>query len=221
MFFPTASKRLACSFFRVAKSHVGALENVEIMPPVLRDEVINLKNHPKTEKPSLLVYLTAQQPLYQSLDEITKACEAAQNADIHIFVPKKQPLPDDQNNIRFYHHGDSRFNEILGAAHGVVSTAGHTLLSEAMYLGIPVYAMPLNLYEQQMNAQVIQDNNFGISEQKLTPEKLAEFAENLATYAKNIENDSTALLRKAGQDIIIDKIRQTLNGLEKSQPMLG
>ena len=37
-----------------------------------------------------------------------------------------------------------------------------------MFLGIPVYALPLPLYEQQLNADVIAEGRFGIKEDCLS-----------------------------------------------------
>jgi len=208
MFFPKADKRIATTFFRVPPAR-NAEEKVDIMPPVLRDEIIGLKRHPRTDKPSLLVYLTAQQALKQPLEEMLKALESSP-AECHIFLPPYvQNTPEDHGNLHFYRHGDKRFEHVLAECNGIVTTAGHTLLSEAMHLGIPVYAMPLDLYEQQMNAQVIAENGFGVMAPDLTSEKLADFIQNLSRFAENIEKDTTILLRNAGQPRIIEALERS------------
>ena len=48
-------------------------------------------------------------------------------------------------------------------------------MSEAIGLGIPVYAMPLNLYEQQMNAFQIEKMGQGISMPSFTKEGFKAF----------------------------------------------
>ena len=84
-----------------------------------------------------------------------------------------------------------------------MSTAGHTLLSEAMFLGIPVYAVPLDLYEQQMNAYVIGRFGFGINHTEIDSEKLNDFISQLSSFSKNIAQDQNRLLRRPGQLEII------------------
>src|SRR6185312_2569606 len=92
-------------------------------------------------------------------------------------------------NIKIYEHGDASFHEALATCNGIVSTAGHTLLSEAMSLGIPVYAIPLPVYEQHMNAHIIEENKFGISRPRFEAEALEGFLQNLPQYAKAIAAD--------------------------------
>ncbi len=56
--------------------------------------------------------------------------------------PAPSPLP---SHVRVHAVPSNAFLPLLGRAHGVVSTAGHTLLSECMFLGTPVLAVPLGL----------------------------------------------------------------------------
>ncbi|MFC1753412.1 glycosyltransferase family protein, partial [Thermoproteota archaeon] len=109
-------------------------------------------------------------------------------------------------NISVYRHGDSQFENVLGKCNGIISTAGHTLLSEAMYLGIPVYCIPLPVYEQHMNAKVIDDNKFGVLHSNVDEKKLNNFINNIPAYRKNIELDSNVLLPGPGQYKIIEKL---------------
>ena len=115
-------------------------------------------------------------------------------------------------HLHFYHHGDSRFDALLIASHGVVTTAGHTLLSEAMYLEKPVYALPLPLYEQQLNGHMIAQGGFGICEESLSEEGLRTFLANLALYTENIRKDQKLLFKESGNDRIIEMINQLLQG---------
>jgi len=210
LFFPKADKRLACSFFNV-RHKTPASYQVELMPPVLRDSIITMQRMPRQNKPLIIVYLTAQEGFNQSLHEITSILSAHPHADFHVFLPKNlQNMPMDTSNAFFYHAGNPRFEEHLKLCNGIISTAGHTLLSEAMYLGIPVYAMPIGLYEQQMNAAVIGDAQFGINHPILTSEKLCEFISRLPEFTNAISQDNQILLRGAGQEKIINRLNQVL-----------
>lgn len=221
LFFPRAEKRLAASFFAVQPEvqprQRRATTNVTQLPPVIRPEIIAAREQCHDTTASLLMYITAQSwsslPIEQWIETVRENVSDA----VHIFLPKQCPLPVDGGHLRFYHHGDARFVPLLAACGGVISTAGHTLLSEAMYLNKPVFAIPLkNLYEQQINAKVIGDNQFGISSGELSAEKLQTFVANLALYADNIGKDNTVLLRGNGKDQVIQIIEQTLRENQRS-----
>lgn len=208
LFFPIASKRIAVSFFQVKSDS----SQVEIVAPMVRPEILYEKGNPRSSTPSLLVYVTSQQignqPINQWIDTIRTTLPTTWEA--HIFLPKRLNLPLNENHLHFYHHGDSVFDRLFVSCHGVISTAGHTLLSEAMYLEKPVYALPLPLYEQQLNAQVIAKGGFGLNEENLTPSRLTTFIENLELYKENIRQDEQWLIKEPGNTVIIQKIEEIL-----------
>ena len=202
MFFPRANARIACSFFKVQKKPNAP--EVLIVPPTLKDSILSLKRN-VSKKCSILVYISSQREFVQTIENVVKICVSQKNVKFHIFVRglstyrfKKMP-----ENVLLYEHGDSRFYTILQECQGIVSTAGHMLLSEAMYLGIPVYAIPLAVYEQQMNAYVINKHKFGLSHSRFEKQKLSEFIRNIDCYAQSIKNDTKILLRRQGQKEII------------------
>lgn len=208
MFFPVASARIACSFFKVAE--LQNAEKVLCCPPVLRKELSSIKSSSKREANKILVYLTAQKGLKQSLPNLIDVLSTQKNVNFYVFTSKgalaeKLNLP---SNIKLREHGDGEFQTLLRTCSGIIATAGHGLLSEAMYLGIPVLALPLPLYEQQMNAEVISKNRFGISSQALTSKILNTFINELPSFAENIEKDNSVLLRGDGQSIIINFIEK-------------
>jgi uncharacterized protein (TIGR00661 family) len=204
MFFPVASARLACSFFAV--NNLPGTERVLYYPPVLRTELSSIASSVNRKPNVVLVYLTAQKGLRQSPLEVLDVLTTQEDVTFHVFTPTDVSIESSHlpNNITMHTHGEDAFQTLLGTCTGIVATAGHSLLSEAMYLGIPVLALPLQLYEQQMNAEVIDANNFGISAQTLTPEVLGTFVSRLPVYAKNIENDTSVLLRGDGQSMMIN-----------------
>lgn len=200
MFFPTAAQRIACSFFDVASSPDKA-EPVTIVPPVLGAKITAINHAADTEQKTFLVYLSSQQPFGQNVTQIKKVLASFPEAQFHIFGKNVPAI--ETANIHSYKHGDPKFFDILRHCHGIISTAGHSLLSEAMHLGIPVYAVPLPLYEQHMNAHVIDANGFGVSHKTLNSHALADFIKNLPRYSAAIQNDRDILLRQDGKEQII------------------
>ncbi|PIS03210.1 MAG: hypothetical protein COT85_04090 [Chlamydiae bacterium CG10_big_fil_rev_8_21_14_0_10_42_34] len=212
LFFPKAEKRFAISFFNVLNPKSSKTDAVEILPPILRPEILQAKCK-LSERPSILVYITAQQIGEQPIDEWIKTLQTTlpSEFDAHIFLPRRFELPRCDRHTFFYHHGDVRFDSILFASHGIISTAGHTLLSEAMHLEKPVYALPLPLYEQQLNGHIIAQGKFGICTSNLNKADLSQFLNNLSVYSKNIRQDQQFLLKTTGNSEILEKIELILN----------
>lgn len=210
MFFPKADKRIACSFFQVKESTLPKAK-VEIYPSILQDTKINIKRI-LSEKKSFLVYLSSQKEFVQPVQEVIEILHKFPEVDFHLFTQdiKENSYKEKPGNICFYKHGDPRFINILSSIHGIVSTAGHSLLSEAMFHGIPVYAIPLSVYEQHMNAHAIGDNKFGMVEPKITEDSLHEFIKSTDKFAGAIQNDKEILLRSSGFKVIIENLESLL-----------
>lgn len=235
LFFPTAALRLACSFFTVprradVKSAAG--EKVIICPPIIKPAIVAMKKRrrqaqkekaksgsgtgPKTKTRSILVYISSQRDYVQSYEEVLAVLSSAPDYHFHVFV-KELPqhllavLPD---NVTLRRHGDPRFLDVLAECQGIVTTGGHTLVSEAMYLGIPAYLIPLAVYEQQINAHAVGDNNFGICAENINQPQLATFLSQLESFAANIRNDKNGkktLVPGSGEKKILAYIRAALS----------
>lgn len=207
LFFPQADLRLASSFFDVDMRD-NAREDVTLCPPVLGEDITTLKRHPDPSGKTLLMYVSAQQQAGQGIADIAAVCAAHPDVDFHLFG--KAPPAIALANVKTYRHGDPAFFDVLARCNGIVSTAGHTLLSEAMHLGIPVYAIPLKIYEQQMNAAVIDYHGFGIARESFNAADLGLFLQHLPTYAARISTDERVLLRGPGQADIITRLERRL-----------
>jgi uncharacterized protein (TIGR00661 family) len=209
MFFPKARARIACSFFNVV-AYAGAREKVTMMPPIFRTVIEKLERQ-KSEKPSILVYFSEQNFGGQSMQDVVELCRGCPDTDFVLYGNGSEErlrafLPA---NVKIGANSNEGFLEDLAAAHGILTTAGHGLLSEAMYLGIPVLALPLPLYEQQMNAKIIADNGFGMASDKLNLSELQNFIQDMPKFADNIAADKDVLLKGQSKPKVIRK----LNGI--------
>lgn len=197
LFFPKAAMRIACSFFSVESNG-----EVMIVPPIIRNTVYDMKRKPQNGQ--ILIYFSMQQFKEQPLEEFIDLFSQFPDYHFHLFVPEF--FQQQSENITFYKHGDPKFDALLECCEGIISTAGHSLLSEAMMLGIPVLALPLRIYEQQINGLTIGKNHFGLCSQKLTRDNIHEFLGSIPLYSQNISQDKTALLKGNGLKQILDKI---------------
>ena len=206
MFFPAARARIACSFFGVVKKADG--EDVRMFPPIIKKEILEMKNNPSIPV-SILIYISSQKDFLQSLNDIARECASFTEVQFHVFAPQAI-LSSAYPNVYMYTHGDGRFNDILKNCAGIVSTAGHTLLSEAMHLVIPVYAIALPLYEQHMNAEIIAANNFGMRSENINKVDLGYFISHLDVFRNAIRSDTSVLLKGDGVTEVIAYIEHSV-----------
>lgn len=212
MFFPQA-KRIACSFFKPLIEHNSQQlhkksQEVTLISPFMRKEIQHIKdkihlNNNRTiyeRNKCYLVYLTAQEGFKQKLPHIVDILKQ-HNEEFHIFlsiqdIEKNEDFISclNDSNICIYSHGSPEFFSILEKSNGIICTAGHSLLSEAIYLHKPIYAIPLSLYEQALNAYVISHYEFGISNVMIDKNSLDKFIDNIEVYRKNIIVDKDNIL---------------------------
>lgn len=188
MFFPVA-KRFACSFFPVTST-----ESVQIIQPFMRQEIKETKKLRATSviEKNLVCYFSSQHLAEKS---VVKLCSILDSYDGHVdvFVPDEARFSSIRfKQIKFHGYDESLFLEKLKSCEGVVSTAGHNLLSECVYLGIPVYACPLKVYEQKINAHKIQEMGMGLVASD-NFENFAEFMHNVENYSKNSSKYASVL----------------------------
>ncbi len=223
MFFPVASSRIAMTFFRPPEGAGSSTndanlnrEQVKVIAPVMKAEITALFEARATSISSstsssmsrdhrlpaqLLVYMTAQE-MRQTAAEWLAAISSvsAQRATFSVFIPPSELLPSDLPilpHISVYRVPHPDFHTVLGKADGVITTAGHTLLSECMYIGTPVLCVPLPLYEQQANAHAISDNCFGMHVPHLTSAAIEAFISQLPIFLTNIRTDCKVLTRSS------------------------
>lgn len=209
MFFPKIKNRIVCSFFKFKIKNSS--EKIKIFPPTIKNSVLKISRH--IDPNCILLYISSAREFGQSPKQIIKTLKNYPDKKFHLFINKKDIKTFEgksNSNIYIYPHGSPAFNNILGKCAGIISTAGHSLLSEAMYLGIPVYAIPVSPYEQHLNAHIVDKYKFGISNSKISPKKLEYFIKNIPYFTSNIIKDKKILNRTPGQNKIISFIEKIL-----------
>ncbi len=209
MFFPKADLRIACSFFNIKKKK--SRFDVQIVPPVMRESIINMKKIKEKDRKNILVYISSARDFPLSTHKILTTLGAIFDINFYIFLSRsdrKIKYKSCPENISLINFGEEGFEEVLKKANGIITSAGHSLLSEAMFLGIPVYVIPVSPYEQHMNAKVIDENEFGVSEKTISESKVNYFINNLDKFEENILKDKKQLLKGIGQDKILALLRE-------------
>lgn len=172
-------------------------EKSKYFPPVLREEIMNLKPY---KGDHVLVYQTS--------DSNWKLLEILKKFDDEFIVYGFHQEGRDEN-LRFKKFNEDEFFQDLAQARAVITNGGFTLISEALYLGKPVLSVPVKKqFEQILNAIYLERLGYGEFHQDLEEEDIANFLSNLEKYRKNIDltfkhDNNQAILEEL--DLLLDK----------------
>ena len=169
-FFPKAALRVATSFFRIESAPVADYP-VTIIPPILGQDVRQIVAAPRPGQ--VTIYLSAASRIAQSNDELAAILAQFPDYTFSCFVEGafSQPPP----NVIAFRPTRAAFLESLAQSMAVIATAGHNLITEALYLKLPLYLLPFDHYEQQINAAIIAREGLGIAASHVTEAALRAF----------------------------------------------
>ncbi len=149
-------------------------KNAHVVSPILRKQFIELKS---TKGKHILVYQTKKD------EELIKILKKIPEKFIVYGYDKEKK----ENNIEYKKTG-SDFLENLASAKAVIATSGFTLMSEALFLKKPYFAIPLQgQFEQVLNSLFLKKAGFGNFSEKPTKEQLENFLKNLPKYEKALK----------------------------------
>lgn len=171
-----------------------------LFPPVVREKIRRLK--PITNN-FILVYQNSD--FDYIIDELHKVPKQK------FVVFSSRPKEGIEKNITFKRHDPKTFITYLKKCQAIIGTAGLSLISEALYLKKPYFALPIaHQVEQVINALYLKKMGFGSYSEKCTATQVKSFLANLKTYRKKLEQHqnegSTALFKKI--DTIINSFTQ-------------
>jgi uncharacterized protein (TIGR00661 family) len=139
---------LICSFYAAEPLAPGT----RVIGPVLREE---LRQAEPRDLDFLLVYLNKGRYQYTAgLDLALRRLDAT-------VVIYGTPYRGRVDNLEFRPPSNSGFIRDLASCRAVLSTAGNQLISEAIHFRKPVMALPENVFEQQLNARMVERMGIG------------------------------------------------------------
>jgi uncharacterized protein (TIGR00661 family) len=201
MMTPHADAYLVISFFPAASRK----RNTFLFPPILREEILSA--NPSVESKTgdyALVYVTSPS---KELAALLKQIRCK-------FVAYGFGIEGQEGNVLFKKPSMDGFLRDLLSAKAVIANAGFSLVSEALHLGKPYLAIPVqNQFEQTFNAYYVDKLGYGAYWEELSKEKVESFLFNLPVYEENLKayprNGNGALLAK------LDELISTLPALPK------
>jgi uncharacterized protein (TIGR00661 family) len=182
MMTPYATHYLVTSFFDAP----GGRENSEIVPPILRKQFHQVK---PTFGGPILVYVTSPAPQLVKLLSSVRA----------EFVAYGFEREGRDGNITFKRPSFETFFADLIRAQSVIANAGFSLVTEALYLGKPYLAVPVqNQFEQIFNAFWLERTGYGAFWEELSKEKIESFLFNIPQFREKL----TGYKRRSNQELL-------------------
>jgi uncharacterized protein (TIGR00661 family) len=191
-------KKLAISFYSMNNP---IKSNLSVVPPLLRKDVFEQE---EKQKDYYLIYLLNSG--YR--DEIVKWHQQNKHIEAHCFcdMPETYDTLKYGENLYFHKLDDKKFLELMAGSKGLVSTAGFESVCEAMYLGKPVFMVPVEgHFEQFCNARDAHKAGAGIFDKKFDINKFVEYVNtckpNSELFRKWLNNSTEMFLSEINSAI--------------------
>ncbi|HXZ27991.1 MAG TPA: MJ1255/VC2487 family glycosyltransferase [Terriglobales bacterium] len=181
---PGAGAYLVISFFQPPVRRKGTW----IFPPILRREVLDTR---PTSGDHVLVYVTSPSA---RLVELLRRIRGR-------FLLYGFDREGEDANLTFKRPSLPGFLHDLASCRAVIANAGFSLVSEALHLGKPYLAYPVQRqFEQVFNAYYVDKMGYGAWWDDLNKERIESFLYNLDSYRERLagypRQDNSALLAR-------------------------
>jgi uncharacterized protein (TIGR00661 family) len=148
-----------------------------LVPPMLRQSVLDAK---KKAKPGehVLVYQTSASDT-KLVDELNRT-----GAKFIVYGLRKNAR---HGNCTLKEFSEDGFVDDLASARAVVCNGGLSLIGEAVFLGKPIFSVPVkNQYEQVLNARYLEELGYGLGAEKIEADVLRLFLNEAPKYAARV-----------------------------------
>jgi uncharacterized protein (TIGR00661 family) len=167
---PHADAYLVISFFAAPVRK----RNTFLFPPLLRQEILKAIS---TQGEHILVYVTSPAPL------LAKVLSTVRGR----FIAYGFGREGEQGNIVYQKPSLDGFLSDLTRAKAIVANSGFSLVTEALHLGKPYLAVPVeHQFEQIFNAYWLQKTGYGAYWEDLNKERVESFLYNLPYYREKL-----------------------------------
>lgn len=167
------STRLALSLYEAPNLPA---RDLTVCPPILRRQLFEL--HPNPNGTFVLAYLLN----HGYADQVIQWHQRNPGTPLHCFYDKPDAPPEFRydDTLTFHRLDGEKFLRLMAECKYVACTAGFESVSEAAYLGKPLFLMPVeNHVEQQINAIDATRIGLGVTDSSFNLDRLAELPERL------------------------------------------
>lgn len=202
-FFPKSDLRIISSFFPIK---IHSKDNVIVTSPI-----INKKMLVKEEKQFVLVYFSPYgyenyMFLYKKILKMIKNI-----TDIKFKIYSNLVFEDiKQKNIEFVKFNEN-FKKDISRCKFIITTSGHQLISEALYLEKPLLLTSFDTFEQNYNKKIVLKNKLGDELVNFNAAEVLTFDKNYNKYKKNIRKYNKKNKFLDWEKVFIDNIEEMSN----------
>ncbi|MDD3803119.1 MAG: glycosyltransferase family protein [bacterium] len=149
-----------------------------IVPPIIRTEILEAKKIVEDRKFILI---------YQTSDSLAERIESLSRKFKDVdFVAYRVNLKE-SSNLKVKGFQKDEFIKDLALCSGIITNGGFTLISEAIYLGKPIYSVPISgQYEQRVNGFLVEKCGYGLTSKEFSEDRFREFLERVSEFKKNL-----------------------------------
>jgi uncharacterized protein (TIGR00661 family) len=173
------------------------VDTTTLVPPILRRPILAAK--PRARRgPHVLVYQT------QASDgRLVPALNAVPDEHFVVYGLGKTGT---HGNCVLKPFSEEGFVEDLASARAVVANGGLSLIGEAVFLGKPIYSIPVrHQFEQVMNARYVEELGYGLAADALEPDLLRLFLAENDKFARHLTRhaqDGNALVYRTLDQLV-------------------
>jgi uncharacterized protein (TIGR00661 family) len=153
-------------------------EDTSLVPPILRQSILDAKKRSKSGEHVLV---------YQTSESDTKLLDELQRVRGERFIVYGLRKNAQRGNCTLKEFSETGFVEDLASARAVVCNGGLSLIGEAVYLGKPIFSVPVrNQYEQVLNARYVEQLGYGLEAPRIDADLLRLFLAETPKYAARV-----------------------------------
>jgi uncharacterized protein (TIGR00661 family) len=153
-------------------------KDTTLVPPILRRAILDARRK-ATAGEHVLVYQTST-----SDSTLLEQLQALRDTKFVVYGLRKNAR---HGNCTLKEFSEDGFVEDLAASRAVVCNGGLSLIGEAVYLGKPIFSVPVrNQYEQILNARYLEELGYGLAADRIQTDLLRLFLKETPKYAARV-----------------------------------
>ncbi|MGH7293852.1 MAG: MJ1255/VC2487 family glycosyltransferase, partial [Polyangiaceae bacterium] len=153
-------------------------KDTTLVPPILRQSILDAKKKARAGE-HVLVYQTSASDT-KLVDELNKV----HKEKFVVYGLRKNAR---HGNCTLKEFSEDGFVDDLAAARAVVCNGGLSLIGEAVFLGKPIFSVPVrNQYEQVLNARYLEELGYGLGAERIEADVLRLFLAEAPRYASRV-----------------------------------
>jgi uncharacterized protein (TIGR00661 family) len=160
-------------------------DDTTLVPPILRKAILDARkkaahaSHAAGGGEHVLVYQTST-----SDSKLIEELNRVRGAKFVVYGLRRNAK---HGNCTLKEFSEEGFVDDLANARAVVANGGLSLIGEAVYLGKPIFSVPVrNQYEQVMNARYLEELGYGLGAERIDADVLRLFLEEAPKFAARV-----------------------------------